>query len=240
MKQQQLEYRHGEVRCLGQLIWDETRSGPRPGVVVFPEAFGLNAHAIERAERLARLGYVALAADPHGEAQYFADLASVGPAIKALYADRQHWRGRAQAALDALAAQPQVDHQRLAAIGFCFGGATALELARHGAALVALTTFHAALLPELENDAGRIRAKILVCHGAEDPLLPKERLDAVLDSFRRDQLDWQLACYGGAAHSFTEPEANARQMPGIRYHAVADARSWQAMRALFDEVLSPL
>jgi len=238
MKQQTLEYGAGPRKFIGRLIWDETLGAPRPGVLVFPEAFGLNEHAIERAECLARLGYVALAADPHGDGKVFDDLPSVRPAILALYGDRALWRARAQAAFDALAAQPQVDRSRIAAIGFCFGGSTCLELARSGAPLVAITTFHAGVMPEQEGDAGRIRGRVLICHGAEDPVVQKEALDAVIGELRRDGVDWQLHSYGGAAHSFTDPAADARNAPGFGYHAQADRRSWAAMCALFEEAFA--
>jgi dienelactone hydrolase len=216
-------------------VWDETKTGRRPGVVVFPEAFGLNDHARQRAERLASLGFVALAADPHGEGAVLKDMAALGPVIGALYADRAEWRSRARAAFDALVALPNVDASRIAAIGFCFGGTTCLELARSGAALAAIATFHAGLLPELAEDAGRIRAKVLVCHGAEDPLMKKETIDTVMTEFRRDKIDWQFIYYGNAAHSFTDPEADLRKVPGFAYNKVAEDRSWAAMRQLFDD-----
>ena len=235
MQSKQLHYTNGKTKFVGHLVWDETATAPRPGVVVFPEAFGLNDHARQRAERLARLGFVALAADPHGEAALFKDMADLGPAIRALYEDRAEWRSRARAALDALVAQPNVDGSRMAAIGFCFGGTTCLELARSGAGIAAIATFHAGLLPELPEDAGRIRAKVLVCHGAEDPLMKQETIDAVMAEFRRDKIDWQFIYYGNAAHSFTDPEADLRNVPGFAYNKVAEDRSWAVMRQLFDD-----
>jgi dienelactone hydrolase len=235
MQTKKLEYTDGKTKFLGYLVWDDTKAGRRPGVVVFPEAFGLNEHARQRAERLAQLGFVALAADPHGEAALFTDMAGLAPAIKALYTDRSEWRSRARAALDALTAQPNVDASRTAAIGFCFGGATCLELARSGAPLGAIATFHAALLPELAQDAGQVRARVLVCHGAEDPLMKKETVDAVMAEFRRDKIDWQFIYYGNAAHSFTDPDADLRKVPGFAYSKVAEDRSWALMRQLFDE-----
>lgn len=235
MQTKKLDYTDGKTNFVGHLAWDETQTGRRPGVVVFPEAFGLNDHARQRAERLAQLGYVALAADPHGEATLLNDMARLGPAIKALYADRAEWRSRARSALDALIAQPTVDGSKTAAIGFCFGGATCLELARGGAALVAVATFHAGLLQELPEDAGQIRAKLLICHGAEDPLMKQETVDTVMAEFRRDKVDWQFIYYGNAAHSFTDPAADLRNAPGFAYNKVAEERSWAAMRQLFDE-----
>jgi len=235
MKLQSIEYTSGQTRAIGHLAWDESRPGPRPGVVVFAEAFGLNDHARLHAERLAQLGYVAFAADLHGDGRVYRDLPSVIPAIQALYGDRTELRARAQAALDTLIAQPQVDGRRTAAIGFCFGGATCLELARTGAALAAIATFHASITPELAGDAGKIRSKVLICHGADDPVVKKDALDAVIAELRRDRVDWQFAQYGNTVHSFTDAGADHRGMPGFGYSASASARSWQAMRLLFDE-----
>jgi len=238
MKKQTIEYTDGKTKFIGQLVWDDTRGGRRPGVLVFPEAFGLNDHALQRAERLAQLGYVALAADPHGGGTRYSDMQAVMPVIKGYYSDRADWRSRAEAAFEALMVQPQVDADRIAAIGFCFGGATCLELARSGAPLAAIVTFHAGLIPELPEDAGRIRAKLLICHGAEDPLVKKEAIDAVVSELRRDRLDWQLISYANAMHSFTEPKADERKIPGLSYDRRADERSWTAMRGLFEEAFA--
>jgi len=181
---------------------------------------------------------VALAADLNGGGVVNDDMAKLGPAVQALYSDRAEWRARARAALEALLAQPQVDRQRVAAIGFCFGGTTALELMRSGAPLAAVATFHAGLLPELPEDAGRVRARLLVCHGAEDPLVKKEAIDALMAELRRDKVDWQFIHYGNAAHSFTDPEADQRKVPGLAYEKRAEARSWAAMHHLFDEAFA--
>ncbi|MES0874295.1 dienelactone hydrolase family protein [Sinimarinibacterium thermocellulolyticum] len=238
MNAQTIEYTNGRTRLVGQLYRGSSGNGTRPGVVVFPEAFGLNAHARERAECLAQLGYVAFAADLLGDGRVFDDLPGVTPTIKALYADRAEWRSRAQAALDVLRAQDDVDRERLGAIGFCFGGSTALELARSGAPLSAITAFHAGLLPALAEDAGRIRCRVLICHGDEDPLLNADTMNTVFDELRRDRVDWQMVRYGNAAHSFTDRRADARKDPRFRYDARADARSWSAMRQLFDEAFA--
>jgi len=235
MKTQKLEYTHGGKTFVSYLAWDETVSGRRPGILVFPEAFGLNEHARVRAQRLAQLGYVALAVDIYGDGAVFTDMPSLMPQIQTLYADRALWRARARAALEALSAQPQVDAARTAAIGFCFGGATCMELARSGSALRAVVTFHAGLVPELPQDAGQVRAKVLVCHGADDPIAKKEVLEAVMAELRRDKVDWQFIYYGNAVHSFTDPEADSRKAPGMAYDKRTEQRSWAAMRALFDE-----
>jgi dienelactone hydrolase len=230
-----LEYTNGNTKFIGYLAGEDGGAGRRPGIVVFPEAFGLGDHAKQRAERLAKLGYVALAADINGEGAMYNDMAQLGPLIQSFYDDRSEWRSRAHAALDALRAQPGVDGSRLAAIGYCFGGTTALELARSGAPLAAIATFHAGLLAELPEDAGRIRAKVLVNHGADDPLVKKEAIDGVMTELRRDKVDWQVVFYGNAVHSFTNPEADERHVPALKYDKKADERSWVLMRHLFDE-----
>ncbi len=207
----------------------------RPGVLVFPEAFGLGDHARDRARRLAELGYIALAVDIHGDGRLYDDLAELGPAIQSIYGDRAAWRASMQAALDTLLAQADVDRDRIAAIGFCFGGSCCLELARTGAPLAVIATFHAGLLPELPEDTGRIKAKVLICHGADDGVVKEEDLKTVMGELSRDTVDWQCIYYGNTVHSFTEPAADSRGMPGFAYSADVDRRSWALMCALFAE-----
>jgi len=235
---QQLKYTAGKIQAVGYLTWDETLKERRPGVVVFPEAFGLNDHARERADRLARLGYVALAADMNGDGAVYHDMTQLRPVIGGLYSDRAEWRARASAALNTLAGQSQVDTKRLAAIGFCFGGTTAIELARSGVPLAAVAAFHSGLNAGLPEDQGRLRAKVLVSHGDKDPLVNKEVLDTFFTELRRDNVDFQFTYHGIAAHSFTDPTAEQRNAPAFAYSKLAEARSWAAMRHLFEEVFA--
>lgn len=230
-----LDYRDGAVNLKGYLATPDG-VGTRPGIVLFPEAFGIGAHVMERARRLAALGYVALAADPYGDGATARDLPHAIELMTAVRSELTRWRGRAQAALDALTAQSGVDHGKLAAIGYCFGGSTSLELARSGAPLGAAVSFHGGLEAPRPDDNKNIRCKVLVCHGADDPFVPPPQVAAFEEQMRQTKVDWQLHAYGGTVHSFTNPDAGKAGNPALAYNAVADKRSWKAMIDLFDEV----
>jgi dienelactone hydrolase len=238
MAHKTLDYRDGAVTLKGFLA-DDGRSGARPGVVLFPEATGVGDHVIERARRLAALGYVALAADPYGDGKQAKDLPHAIELMTAVRSDVNRWRARAQAALDALCAQSSVDRTKIAAIGYCFGGSTALELGRSGAPLHAVVSFHGGLEAPKPEDARNIRAKVLVCHGASDPLIPPEQVAAFEAQMWTTTVDWQLCSYGGAVHSFTNPDADKLGNPVFAYNAAADRRSWAAMLSLFEEAFGP-
>jgi dienelactone hydrolase len=233
-----LEYRDGAVTLKGYLA-DEGKGGARPGVVLFPEAFGIGPHVKERADRLAQLGYVALAADPYGDGAQAGDLPKAIELMTAVRADLNRWRARARAALDALTAQAGVDKSKLAAIGYCFGGSTALELGRAGAALGAIVSFHGGLEAPKPEDATNIRAKVLVCTGADDPLIPPAQVTAFIEQMQKTKVDWQVHSYGGAVHSFTNPDAGKVGNPALAYNADADRRSWASMLEVFEEAFGP-
>ncbi len=218
----------------------EPGGGPRPGVLVFPEAFGLGPHAISRAERLAGDGYAALACDLHGDARLLTALPEAVGLLQPLFADPERTRDRAHAALAALTARPEVDASRVASIGFCFGGTMSLELARAGADIRAVVGFHSGLATNAAKSApGSIKARILVCIGADDPMIPVEQRTAFEAEMREAEADWQVHVYGNTVHSFTNPDAAAVNMPNaIRYSAEADARSWASLRSLFAEALA--
>lgn len=211
----------------------------RPGVLVFPEAFGLGDHALAVAKRLAGLGYAALACDLHGEAKRYDTIAEVMPILAPIRQDPPRIRARGEGGLTALTARREVDPGRIAAIGFCFGGTMAFELARGGADIRAAVGFHSGLTTAAPQDAKNVKGKILAMIGAEDPgITPEQRL-AFEEEMRAGGVDWQLHVYGGVVHSFTDPEADSRGDPArFRYDAVADARSWASMLALFDEVFA--
>jgi dienelactone hydrolase len=221
------------------LYVDDARGGPRPGVLVFPEAFGLGDHARSRAERLASLGYAALACDLHGEGRVYDALDAVMGLINPLREDPRRTRARARGGLEALLARPEVDPARVAAIGFCFGGTMALELARGGAAIAGAVGFHSGLATVAPEDAKAIRGKVLVCIGADDPGIDAAQRAAFEAEMRAGGVDWQMNLYGGVVHSFTNPAADRLGRPDFaRYDAKADARSWAEMQAFFDEIFA--
>jgi dienelactone hydrolase len=238
MRTQDIEYRADGVRLVGQYVVDDSTSARRAGVLVCHEGLGLTEHTRKIANRLAGLGYAAFAMDYHGEGKPLADPADARPRIVAWLADPAGIRARATAALDVLKAQKEVDAARLAAIGYCFGGTTSLELGRAGCDLKAIVGFHSGLATARPQDAKNIKAKVLVCIGADDPLIPPEQRAAFEAEMKASGCDWRLQLYGGAVHSFTNPAVDGRGMPGFLYHEATDRRSWNAMIELFNETLN--
>lgn len=237
MNTETLNYEADGLRMVSRLYHQEGEGGPRPGVLVFPEAFGLGEHAMSRAQRLAELGYIALACDLHGDGRVFGELNEVMPLIEPLRADPLRTRARASAALDALKGRAEVELSKVAAIGYCFGGTMALELARGGANVAGVVGFHSGLATARPEDAKNIRGKVLVCIGADDPSIPPEQRAAFEKEMRGGGVDWQMNLYGGVVHSFTNPAADRMGQPErSRYDAKADARSWAEMLAFFDEI----
>ena len=238
MTAETIAYNDGDVSLQGFLAFDDAVSGRRPGVLIMPEAFGLGANAKARAAQLATLGYVALAGDPYGEGREFTDLQAAMQVAGGLMADPAKFRARARAGIDKLASLPQVDPTRLAAMGYCMGGTFALELARDGMPLRGVVSFHGGLQTQRPAAAGQIKAKVLVCHGADDPMIQTPQVNAFVEEMTQAGADWQLVSYGGTVHSFTNPQADGTMLPGIKYNAQSDARSWQAMRNFFAEVFA--
>jgi dienelactone hydrolase len=238
MKTESLEYRDGDVTLRGFLAYDDQKTGRRPGVLVMPEAFGLGAQAKRRAERLAELGYVALAGDPYGDGLQLSDLQEAIKRATALFEDLAKSRARARAGLDKLASLPQVDSSRLASIGYCMGGTLSLELARDGAPLKGIVSFHGGLQTQRPAAAGKVKAKILVCTGADDPFVPIAQVNALAEEMTKAKTDWQIISYAGTVHSFTNPEADKIGAAGIAYNKSADERSWMAMASFFEEIFA--
>lgn len=238
IKSEPVEYRHGEAVLEGDLVYDDAVQVPQPGILVVHEWMGLGDYTKRRAKQLAELGYVALAADMYGKGVYAKDHEEAAKLSGALQSDREAMRGRILAALEVLKSFPRVDASRVGAIGYCFGGMTVLELARSGADVDAVVSFHAPLQTPSPAQPGAIKAKILVCHGAEDPHVTQEQVKAFEQEMRQAVADYRLIQFPGAVHSFTVPEAGDDSSTGVAYHQEADRRSWEAMVQLFNAVFA--
>jgi dienelactone hydrolase len=238
MRMNDIDYRDDAVICRGFIAYDDRASGKRPGVLVFHEGLGLGEHIMERARRVAKLGYVALAADMFGDRRQARDLEDMRGLVGDLRNDPAKLRARGRAALATLASQPQVDAGKLCAIGFCFGGSVVLELARDGADLKAVVSFHGVLATKAPALPGKVRASVLVLTGANDPLAPPEHVAAFENEMRAAGVrDWQVVTYGNTHHAFTNPAADGSFLSGTLYNEQSDRRSWAAMAGFLEGVL---
>jgi len=235
VKTEKLTYQADGLTMIGYLAYPAGTRGPLPGVLVVHEWTGLNDYARHRAEQVAALGYVALAADIYGGGKVATNMAEAAQLATALKQDRPALRRRAAAALAALKGVKQVDAKRLAAIGYCFGGTTVLELARGGAALRGVVCFHGGLETPLPAAPHAIQTSILACQGADDPFVPAKEVSAFEDEMRGSGADWQLILYGGTVHSFTNPDSGHDPTRGLAYNPLSERRSWEAMTAFLRE-----
>jgi len=231
-----IEYRQGDAVLEGYLAWDDAVTGKRPGILVVHEWTGLGPYVKRRAEKLAKLGYVAFAADIYGKGIRPSNPAEAGKVAAIYKNDRPLMRARARAGLDVLKSQRLADPNRLAAIGYCFGGTAVLELARDGADLRGAVSFHGGLATPRPEDAKNIKAKVLAMHGADDPFVKADEVAAFQQEMRAARVDWQFISYGNAVHSFTNPDAGTDNSKGAAYNEKADMRSWEAMKQFFAEI----
>jgi len=236
VKTKVIEYKQGNTVLEGYLAWDDAKTGKRPGVLVVHEWTGLGPYVKKRAEMLAKLGYVAFAADIYGKGVRPSTPSEAGKIASIYKDDRDLMRARARAGLDVLKGQKFVDLSRLAAIGYCFGGTTVLELARDGADLKGVASFHGGLATPRPEDARNIKAKILAMHGADDPFVKADEVAAFQQELRAAKVDWQFITYANAVHSFTNPDAGNDNSKGAAYNEKADKRSWEAMKLFFAEI----
>ena len=231
MKKQEITYTSEDVTMKGLAVWPSAEAESYPVVLVVHTLAGRDDFAIGRAEEIARLGYVAFAVDLYGDAKLGGK-----EMMQTLLDDRPELLRRIQAAVPVARSLSQVDPSRTAAIGFCFGGLTVLDLARSGSDVLGVTSFHALLrasgLPEQ-----KIHSKILALHGAKDPLISDEQLKEFIDDMNRLKPDWQLHIYGEAIHSFTNPKASSPQ-DGYLYNEIAARRSWKSMENFLEELFS--
>ncbi|MCC6682745.1 MAG: dienelactone hydrolase family protein [Phycisphaeraceae bacterium] len=235
-----IDYQHGDVALRGYLFYDNADEHPRPGVMVVHEWWGNNSYARSRARQLAEMGYAAFAADMYGMDKTTEDPEQAKAWASAFYQDQRLLRDRAEAGLDILRKLPLCKDQPLAAIGFCFGGSTVLQLACDNPdRLAAVVSFHGNPAPPEEKDPEHIQPAILICHGADDPFVSPESLQAAIDGFRQHNADLTLIEYEGAKHSFTNPEADGSFNEGAIYHEEAAKKAWADMQEMFERVLKP-
>jgi len=235
IKTQDVEYKVGQAVLLGQLVWDESQTGKRPGVLVVHEWWGLNAHAKNQAARLAKAGYVAFALDMYGKGKLAQHPKDAQAFVAEATADPATAKARFAAGLTQLKKAPQVDPGQIAAIGYCFGGAVVLDMARSGEELAAVVSFHGALGSKLTAKKG-IKPRILVATGADDPMIGPELVEKFRQEMTTAAARFEIISYPGAKHSFTNPDADKAGVPGLGYNAAADQGSWEAMLKVFAEV----
>jgi dienelactone hydrolase len=233
---QPLTYADGATKLTGYIARPEAAKGKVPGVVVVHQWMGLTDHERKVSDDLAKLGYVALAADIYGEGVHPANPGEAGKLAGSYKGDRAVYRRRIGAAIETLKAQKGVDASRLAVIGFCFGGTGALEAARAGLPVKGVVSFHGGLDVPAGYSAEPISAKVLVCHGADDPFVPAKDVSAFQDEMRKAKADYVFVAYAGAVHSFTQKEAGNDNSKGAAYNEAAHRRSWQHMKDFFKEI----
>ena len=237
VKTKLVEYQDGDVTLEGFLAWDASQKNKSaPAVLVIHQWLGVTEYEKQRCEQLAEMGYVAFAVDIYGKGVRPNRPQDAGKQAAIYKRDRELYRRRLNLGLDQLRAQEGVAKKKIAAIGYCFGGTGALELARSGADIAGVVSFHGGLDSPTPADGKNIKSKILICHGADDPLIPAAEIDAMKTELNKADVDWQMIYYSGAVHSFTQKMAGNDNSKGAAYNENADKRSWAAMKAFFNEI----
>lgn len=236
IKTQTVDYKSGDIVFEGYLAYDSSLVGHRPGVLIIHQWRGITDYEKTRARTLAQMGYIAFVADIYGKGIRPPNNDEARKQVGQYYGDRTLFRARTLAGLNQLKQFKSVDTTRIAAIGYCFGGSGVLELARSGAHLNGVVSFHGSLATPTPADAKNIKAKVLVLTGADDPSVPFDQVKDFEDEMTAGGVDWQLISYGGAVHSFTIPTAGNDNSTGSAYNEKADKRSWEAMKSFFAEI----
>lgn len=232
-----VEYHDGDVVLEGRLAWGDEHSGARPGVLIAHAWGGRGDFEDDKARRLAELGYAALALDLYGKGVRGSNPEENAALMQPFLDDREMLQQRLLVSLETLRAQDEVDADKVAAIGFCFGGLCVLDIARTGADIAGVVSFHGLFAPPGNTEGNSIRARVLALHGWDDPMATPENALALATELTSAGADWQLHAYGNTMHAFTNPAANDMEM-GTVYDAAADRRSWTAMRNFLDEIFS--
>jgi dienelactone hydrolase len=234
-----VEYVYDDIPLTGYLYWDDAVEGERPGVLVIHEWWGLNDYAKKRAHMLAELGYVAFAADMYGNKQVTDKPDQARTWMQEVTADVDGWRQRALLGLEQLKASGMVAGDNLAAIGYCFGGATVLQMAYADAPVKGVVSFHGALPAAPEESKGKIGPQILVLHGQADSFVAPEVVTNFRNKLEESGAVWEMNTYGGdVRHGFTNPDAGSFGIPNLKYDQRADERSWGRMQSFFGELMN--
>jgi dienelactone hydrolase len=220
----------------GYLAYDDSIDGRRPGILVVHEWWGLNEYVRKRVEQLAGMGYVAFGLDMYGKGKVTQHPKQAAEWMKQVNSNVRLWQQRALKGLELLKNHPKTDTASVAAIGYCFGGATVQQLAYSGADIRGVVSFHGSLLQPTGDLTKRVKAKILICHGASDPFVREGAIQNYISAMEKSGLDWQMIIYGGAKHSFTNPGADKAAMDALKYSKSADHRSWEHMKKFFQEI----
>jgi dienelactone hydrolase len=236
IKTREVEYTHGGKPLQGFVAWDDARQDRRPGVLVVHEWWGHNEHARAQARRLAEAGYVGFALDLYGKGKVATHPKDAEAFMNEAVADMPALTGRFQAALDELKKDAHVDPEKTGAIGYCFGGAVVLNMARSGADLDAAASFHGMLATQNPAQPGKVKAHILVATGADDPMVPASQVDAFEKEMKDAGVKSEVIRFPGVKHSFTNPKADTVGMEGLAYNAEADKKSWEALLKMLREV----
>lgn len=237
IKTQVVEYKDGDVTLQGFVAWDSAKADKAmPGILVVHQWMGLTDYEKGRCRQLAELGYVAFALDVYGKGIRPNNPQDAAKQAGIYKTDRELYRRRLNLGLDQLKAQTAVSKNQIAAIGYCFGGTGVLELARSGAEISGVVSFHGGLDSPQPEAGKNIKCRILVCHGADDPFVPAKDIEAFKAELNAAKVDWQMDIYSGAVHSFTQPMAGNDNSRGAAYNAKADRRSWTAMNSFFSEL----
>jgi len=231
-----LTYTLGGTEFRSTIVWEADEHDPMPGILMVPNWMGPTEASLKKAKQVAEEGYVVMMVDMYGVDVRPQNGSEAGQAAGLVRGDRELMRARAAKAHTQFLAfdDAPLDKERIAAIGFCFGGGTVLEYARSGADLAAVVSFHGDLAsPTLEADSGQIRSKVMVLHGADDPYVPQEDVQAFIAAMRETDVDWQLVQFSNTVHSFTDPLAN--NPGGAMYHPQSSKRAFEMMEELFEE-----
>ncbi len=237
LKAETIVYTQGQQEFEGYVVYPKQSKGKLPAVLLIHNWIGVSEETKSQAQRIAALGYLVFAADIYGKGVRPTAPEAAGAMAGKYKSDRKLFRERLQLGLERLKAIPQVDSKRLLAAGYCFGGTGAIELARSGADIRGVVSFHGGLDSPAPADGKAIKAKVLALHGADDPFVKAEDLKAFEEEMRQGGVDWQLIQYGGTVHSFTDKSAGQDNSKGAAYNASADARSFAAFQTFAKEVL---